>query len=148
MFPHRLPATAEETARRFGYFPWMDSLTAEFALEGRDGSSDSGSEGGPTCSPSPSPRPTRWGMNTAPTRGSCTTICCGSIGGWESSWTRSRYSSRRESTLVVLTADHGVQSLPEFTRANRGKQAQRVWLGDLAGTAGGELASAIAPISI
>ena len=34
VFPHRLPDTAEETARRFAYFPWMDSLTAEFALEG------------------------------------------------------------------------------------------------------------------
>jgi arylsulfatase A-like enzyme len=46
----------------------------------------------------------------------------------------------RERTVVVLTADHGVQPLPERTRAVGGARADRIWLADIAGTAGEALA--------
>jgi predicted AlkP superfamily pyrophosphatase or phosphodiesterase len=138
VFPHPLPATAEETARRFGDFPWMDSLTAEFALEGahRLGLGKRGKPDLLTVSFS-------------------TTDAIGHEYGPDSRELHDqllrldRWLGRfldslavlvpAESTLVVLSADHGVQPLPELTRA-RGRPAQRIWLSDLADTAEARLA--------
>jgi arylsulfatase A-like enzyme len=39
-------------------------------------------------------------------------------------------------TVVALTADHGVQPLPEWSRARGRPAAARLWLGDLASEAG------------
>lgn len=138
VFPHPLPATAEETARRLSEFPWMDSLTAEFALEGvsRVGLGKRGKPDLLTVSFS-------------------TTDAIGHEYGPDSRELHDqllrldRWLGRfldslavlvpAESTLVVLTADHGVQPLPGLTRA-RGKPAQRIWLSDLADTAEARLA--------
>ncbi len=129
VFPHPLPATAEETARRFSEFPWMDSLTAEFALEGvnRLGLGKRGKPDLLTVSFS-------------------TTDAVGHEYGPDSRELHDqllrldRWLGRfldslavlvpAESTLVVLTADHGVQPLP----------AQRIWLSDLAASAEEQLA--------
>ena len=134
VFPHRLPATAAEIARRFGDFPWMDSLTAEFALEGvrRLGLGKRGKADLLSVSFS-------------------TTDAVGHQYGPDSRELHDhllrldRWLGRfldslavlvpAESTLVALTADHGVQSLPELTRA-RGKRAQRIWLGEFADRTG------------
>jgi len=46
-------------------------------------------------------------------------------------------------TLVVLTADHGVQSYPERTRAVERRAARRIWLGDLGAGLGTRFASGL-----
>lgn len=128
-FPHRLPATAEATAKLFRYYPWMDSLTAEFALEGV--------------------RQLGLGRRSRPdllTVSFSTTDAVGHDYGPGSRelhdqllrldrWLGGFLDSLAvlvpaERTLVALTADHGVQPLP----------AERIWLADLAGSTGAALA--------
>ncbi|MBA3258485.1 MAG: alkaline phosphatase family protein [Gemmatimonadales bacterium] len=137
-FPHRLPATAEETARLFSYYPWMDSLTAEFALEGV--------------------RQLELGRRARPdllTVSFSTTDAVGHDYGPDSRelhdhllrldrWLGGFLDSLAvlvpaERTVVALTSDHGVQPMPEWSRAN-GRPARRIWLGDLAAGAGTALA--------
>ncbi len=138
VFPQPLPATAEETARRFSEFPWMDSLIAEFALEGVNRLA-LGKRGKPDLL----------------TVSFSTTDAVGHEYGPDSRELHDhllrldRWLGRfldslavlvpAESTVVVLTADHGVQPLPELTRA-RGRPAQRIWLSDVADTAEARLA--------
>ena len=137
VFPHRLPARGEEAARRLSRYPWMDSLTIEFALEGVR-QVGLGRRGGPDLL----------------SVGLSTTDDVGHTYGPDSRelhdhllrldrWLGHFLDSLatlvpRERTVVVLTSDHGVQPLPERTRANGGR-ADRVWLGDLAEAAGASL---------
>lgn len=134
-FPHRLPATAAETARLLRHYPWMDSLTAEFALEGV--------------------RQLGLGRRSRPdllTVSFSTTDAVGHDYGPDSRelhdhllrldrWLGEFLDSLSvlvpaERTIVALTADHGVQSMPEWTRANGRPEVRRIWLGDLADAAG------------
>lgn len=138
VFPHRLPATGDEAARRLPRYPWMDSLTIEFALEGV--------------------RQVGLGRRRTPDLLSVGLSTADDVGHTYGPDSRElhdhllrldRWLGRfldslatlvpRERTVVVLTADHGVQPLPERVRANGGR-ADRVWLGDLAEAAGASLA--------
>lgn len=138
-FPHRLPADAEETARLFRYYPWMDSLTAEFALEGvrRRGLG-------------------RRGRPDLLTVSFSTTDAVGHDFGPDSRevhdhllrldrWLGAFLDSLAvlvpaERTIVALTADHGVQPLPEWSRSAGRAKGGRVSLGDLAHGTGAALA--------
>ena len=124
-FPHRLPGAAEIPDLLQDY-PWMDSLTLAFALEGAH-ALDLGGR----------PRPDVMVVALS------ATDAVGHRYGPDSreihdhllrldrwlGWFLDSLAARvpRERTLVVLSADHGVQSYPE---RSRGKG--RVWLGDLA----------------
>jgi hypothetical protein len=50
----------------------------------------------------------------------------------------------RDRTLLVLTADHGTASMPEFVASVRGRQAGRIWFADLAA----ELNTAYGPLLV
>ena len=137
-FPHPLPAGAVETAQRLGSFPWMDSLTIEFALDGVR-HLELGRRG----------RPDLLSVSLS------TTDAVGHQYGPDSRelhdhllrldrWLGRFLDSLAvlvpgQRTVVALTADHGVQPLPEWSRAH-GRPAARLWLGDLASRAGQALA--------
>ncbi|MGI9039731.1 MAG: alkaline phosphatase family protein [Gemmatimonadales bacterium] len=137
-FPHALPGTAEQAARLLANYPWMDSLTAAFALEGVR-VMGLGSRGQPDLL----------------TVSFSTTDAVGHAFGPDSRelhdqllrldrWLGQFLDSLAvlvpaEQTLVVLTADHGVQSFPERAEARGPADGGRVWLGDLGTAAGTEL---------
>jgi hypothetical protein len=137
-FPHPLPAGAAEAARQLRDYPWMDSLTLEFALEGvrrlrlgRRGRPDLLSVGLSATDPV--------GHDFGPDSRELHDHLL-RLDRWLGRFLDSlAVLVPGERTVVVLTADHGVQSLPEWARAN-GKPGGRVWLGDLAREAGGSLA--------
>ena len=127
-FPHRLPGPSD-IAQRLQNYPWMDSLTLSFALEGA--------------------RVLQLGSSRTPDLllvSLSTTDAVGHGYGPDSreihdqvlrldrwlGWFLDSLATRvpRAKTLVVLTSDHGVQSFPE--RMGKG----RVWWGDLAGKGG------------
>lgn len=138
VFPHRLPAAPEAAAANLRYYPWMDSLTAAFALEGVHATGLGRRD-----------RPDLLAVSFS------TTDAIGHDFGPDSRevhdhllrldrWLGRFLDSlavlvRAERTIVVLTADHGVQSLPELARMS-GAAVERIWLGDLATRAGSELA--------
>jgi predicted AlkP superfamily pyrophosphatase or phosphodiesterase len=112
VFPHRFPADPGETARAFRLYPWMDSLTLAFALEGA--------------------RALGLGARARPdllTISLSTTDAIGHAFGPDSrelhdhllrldrwlSWFMDALAKTvpADRTLLVLTADHGVQSFPE-----------------------------------
>jgi predicted AlkP superfamily pyrophosphatase or phosphodiesterase len=129
-FPHRLPASAEETALEFGDYPWMDSLTAEFALEGvrRLGLGKRGKPDLLTVSFSTTDNVGHeYGPGSRELHDHLLRL---------DRWLGKFLDSLgvlvpADSTLIVLTADHGVQPLP--------RPARRISLGDLASAAGTEL---------
>ena len=128
VFPHRLPDTREGAVQRIQSFPWMDSLTLAFALDGvreleigRRGRPDLlsvslsttdaiGHAFGPDSREIHDQllRVDRW------------------LGWFLDSLARFVPSER---TVVVLTADHGVTALPEYTVMVRHQPAGRVGLG-------------------
>jgi len=137
-FPHRLPATAEETTRLFGYYPWMDSLTAEFALEGVR-QLQLGRRGRPDLLTVSFSTTDAVGHNYGPDSRELQDQLL-RLDRWLGSFLDSlAVLVPAERTVVTLTSDHGVQSLPERTRAS-GRPARRIWLGDLAAGAGTTLA--------
>src|SRR6266702_4682424 len=127
VFPHRLPSDSGQAALAFIATPTMDSLTLAFALEGT--------------------RALRLGV-----RGTTdllavslsTTDAIGHAYGPDSreihdqvlrldrylAWFLKRLTDRvgRDNIVVVLTADHGMTSYPERTRAKTGGAAYRVAL--------------------
>lgn len=129
-FPHPLPGSPGAAARELTRYPWMDSLTLDFALEGarRLGLGRRG-------------RPDLLAVSLS------TTDAVGHAFGPDSRelhdqvlrldrWLGVFLDSLarlipRERTIVALSADHGVQSLPEFARLHGDTAARRVWLGDL-----------------
>ncbi len=136
-FPHRLPAAPDSAAAKLPYYPWMDSLTAALALEGV--------------------RATGLGRRDRPdllTVSFSATDYVGHIFGPDSReihdqllrldrWLGTFLDSLAvlvpgERTVVALTADHGVQSLPELARTG-GLKVGRAWLGDLAARAASAL---------
>jgi hypothetical protein len=126
VFPHRFPAGPVETARVFQKYPWMDSLTLAFALEGAR-ALGLGARAGPDLL----------------TISLSTTDGIGHAFGPDSrelhdhllrldrwlAWFMDALAKGvpADRTLLVLTADHGVQSFPERS-AGHG----RVSLDDLA----------------
>lgn len=133
-FPHAFPSDPAAVARRLPAFPWMDSLTLSFALEGV--------------------RQLELGRRAGPDLLSVslsTTDAIGHAFGPDSRelhdhlvrldrWLGGFLDSLaalvpRERTLLVLTSDHGVQSFPEYARQAGVPGARRVSLGSVAAAA-------------
>ncbi len=131
VFPHRLPPDSVLAAAAVAGVPAMDSLTLLFALEGFD-ALRLGRRGGSTDLLAVS---------------LSTTDAIGHAFGPDSreihdqvlrldrylAWFLTRLTDRvgRDNLVVVLTADHGVTSYPERTRAKTGGAAYRVELDTL-----------------
>jgi len=131
VFPHRLPADSISAAAAIAGVPAMDSLTLLFALEGFE-ALRLGRRGGGTDVLAVS---------------LSTTDAVGHAYGPDSreihdqvlrldhylGWFLKRLTDRvgRDNFVVVLTADHGVTSYPERTRAKTGGAAYRVGLDTL-----------------
>src|SRR3989441_4486546 len=129
VFPHRLPADSVRAAAAITGVPAMDSLTLLFVLEGFEAL-----------------RLGRKGTDILAVSLS-TTDAIGHAFGPDSreihdqvlrlerypAWVLKRVTDRvgRDNVVVVLTADHGVTSLPERTRAKTGAPAYRVQLDTL-----------------
>ena len=96
-------------------YPWMDSLTLDVALEGVRAPAWAGGRGTDLLVGVAVDHRCDRARLSVPTRGSCTTSCCGSITGWAGSSIRSRCWCRATRTVFALTADHGVQPFPERT---------------------------------
>jgi arylsulfatase A-like enzyme len=136
VFPHRLPADSLAAALALPGVPMMDSLTLAFALEGFE-ALKLGKKGTDILAVSLS-----------------TTDAVGHAFGPDSreihdqvvrldrylGWFLKRLTDRvgRDNVVVVLTADHGVTSMPEQTRA-KGGTAYRVLLDTLITAVNGEL---------
>ena len=130
VFPHRLPADSIRAAGAVAGVPTMDSLTLLFALEGFEALRLGRSKGTDILAVSLS-----------------TTDAIGHTYGPDSreihdqvlrldrylAWFLKRLTDRvgRDNVVVVLTADHGVTSFPERTRARTGGAAYRVLLDTL-----------------
>jgi len=141
VFPHQLPSNPDSAAAALINFPWMDSLTLGLALEGV--------------------RALRLGTRASPdllTISLSTTDAVGHAFGpdsrelhdhllWLDLWLGQFLDSLtalvpRDRILLVLTADHGVQSFPEARRGrdgDRGGWSGRVRMGELVRRAGAAL---------
>ena len=138
-FPHPLPATAEQTARLFRYYPWMDSLTLEFALEGT-ARLGLGRRGRPDLLAVALSATDHVGHDYGPESRELHDHLL-RLDRWLGRFLDSlAVLVPDERTVVVLTSDHGVQPLPEWSRARGRPAAGRIWLGDLATSAGEALA--------
>ena len=130
-FPHRLPATADSVARRITSYPWMDSLTLSLALEGVG-----------------QLRLGRRAHADLLAISLSTTDAVGHAFGPDSReihdqllrvdlWLGQFMDSLaalvpRERTVFVLTADHGIPSLPEYSVTVRHRRAGRISLAGFA----------------
>ena len=130
-FPHRLAATPGAAARQLNAFPEIDSLTLAFALEGVH-ALGLGGRG----------RPDLLSISLS------TTDAIGHAFGPDSReihdqllrvdrWVGQFLDSLARllppaGPVVVLTSDHGVTSLPEYTVTVRHRPGGRIWLGGLA----------------
>lgn len=130
-FPHRLPSTADSIASRIASYPWMDSLTLDFALDGA--------------------RQLQLGERASTDLlviSLSTTDAIGHAYGPDSreihdqllrvdqwlGWFFDSLATQvpRDRMVVALTGDHGVTSIPEYTVAVRHRPAGRVSLDDVA----------------
>ena len=137
-FPHRVPTTADSASRAIGNFPWMDSLTLDFALDGV--------------------RTLQLGQRDGPDLLSIslsTTDIVGHAYGPDSrelhdqllrldryfGWFLDSLSRLVPENRIVLalTGDHGVTSLPEYTVLVRHRPGGRVWPGGLVAAMGQQL---------
>jgi len=128
-FPHRLPSTADSIASRIERYPWMDSLTLDFALEGA--------------------RRLKLGERRSPDLlviSLSTTDAVGHAYGPDSreihdqllrvdhwlGWFLDSLATQvpPDHMVVALTGDHGVTPIPEYTLAVRHQPAGRVSLED------------------
>jgi len=130
-FPHRLSATPGADARQLNAFPWIDSLTLAFALVGVQ-ALELGRRN----------RPDLLSVSLS------TTDAIGHAFGPDSReihdqllhvdrWLGQFLDSLERlvgtgRTVVVLTGDHGVTPLPEYTVTVRHQPAGRIWLGGVA----------------
>jgi len=136
-FPHRFPTDSAGAAAAFAEFPWMDSLTLAFALEGvrREGLGRRD-------------RPDLLTVSLSTTDAVGHAFGPGSrelhdqvllVDRWLGWFLDSLAAAvPRGPLLVVLSADHGVQAMPE--RSGH----RRVWLGDLAASTRASLRAPIA----
>lgn len=130
-FPHRAPTVPGAATRRLNQLPWIDSLTLAFALEGVQ-ALELGHRGHPDL------------LSISLS----TTDAVGHAFGPDSReihdqllrvdrWLGQFMDSLAKlvpngSTVLVLTGDHGVTALPEYTVMVRHRPGGRVWLGSLA----------------
>ena len=133
-FPHPLPSSTDSILARITGYPWMDSLTLDFGLEGvkrlRLGARD---------------RPDLLVVSLS------TTDAIGHAFGPDSKelhdqilrldrWLGDFLDSLAtlvpsDRTVFALTSDHGVRSIPEYLAGVRHQRAGRIWLGGLARSA-------------
>lgn len=137
-FPHPLPVEPDEAARLMPWYPWMDSLTLDLALDGV--------------------RHTGVGRGTRTDLLSISLSTTDEIGHDFGPDSRELHDQvlrvdhwlgwfldslavlvPRDRTLLVFTADHGVTRMPEYTAAVLQRPAGRAWLGDLASSTGAPL---------
>ncbi len=130
-FPHRMSSSPDSAAIRLTNYPWMDSLTIDFALTGV--------------------RTLALGQGTHTdllVLSLSTTDAVGHAFGpdsrelhdqvlrldrWLGVFFDSLYAAvPQQQVVVAFTADHGVQSMPEYTAAVEHRPAGRVWFGDVA----------------
>jgi hypothetical protein len=144
VFPHRLSARPDSAAGLIRSFPWMDSLTLAFALEGVRAL-----ELGRRTGTSGDPRPDLLSISLS------TTDAIGHAFGPDSReihdqllrvdrWLGQFLDSLERlvggnATVLALTGDHGVQSTPEYTVTVRHRPGGRVTFGPLARSAGATL---------
>ena len=130
-FPHRFAATREGALAQIARFPWMDSLTLAFALEGVQALGLGRRANTDLLSISLS-----------------TTDAVGHAFGPDSReihdqllhvdrWLGQFFDSLtqvigNDRVVVVLTGDHGVTPIPEYAATVRRRAAGRVWLGSIA----------------
>ncbi len=134
-FPHRFPTARAAAVAQIARFPWMDSLTLAFALEGV--------------------RALGLGRRTGPdllSMSLSTTDAVGHAFGPDSRelhdqllhvdrWLGQFLDSLthligNDHVLLVLTGDHGVTPIPEYNVTVRHRPGGRVWLGWVARSAG------------
>ena len=137
-FPHPLPSTADSANRAIPGYPWMDSLTLAFALEGV--------------------RTLQLGRRAGPDLLSISLSTTDIVGhaygpdsrelhdqllrldrflGWFLDSLAQLVPANR--TVLALTGDHGVTSLPEYTVLVRHQPGGRIWLGGPAAAMGQRL---------
>ena len=131
VFPHRLPSTADSLIARIADYPWMDSLSLDFALDGVR-----------RLQLGTRPHPDLLVISLS------TTDAVGHAYGPDSreihdqvlrvdhwlGWFLDSLATMvpRERTVIALTGDHGVTSIPEYAVAVRRRHAGRVSLEDVA----------------
>ena len=129
-FPHRIPADSAELAGRINYLPWMDSLTLDFALEGVR-RLQIGSRVGPDLLVVSLSTTDAIGHRFGPdSREQHDQIR--RLDRWLGWFLDSLAASAPvERTLIALSADHGISSMPEHRGAVRGAAGGRLSLSAL-----------------
>ena len=130
-FPHRMSAAPDTAALRLLNYPWMDSLTIDFALTGlRELALGRGDHTdllvislSTTDAVGHAFGPDSRELHDQVLR----------VDRWLGGFFDSLYAAVPEDRVVVaFTSDHGVQSMPEYAAAIEHKPAGRVWFGDAA----------------
>ena len=138
MFPHPLPTTPEAAGRNLPSFPWIDSLTLDIALEGVSVARLGRREGTDLLSIALSATDAvghTFGPDSRELHDMLLRL--DRWLGWFIDSLGVLVPSNQ--TVFALTADHGVQSFPEWTTGIRHGTGGRVWMDDLARSAGTRL---------
>ena len=139
-FPHRLSATPGAAARQLNAFPWIDSLTLSFALAGVEALELGRRDRPDLLSVSLSTTDAighAFGPDSREIHDQLLHVDRW-LGQFLDSLARLAPTAR---TVVVLTGDHGVTPLPEYTVTVRHRPGGRIWLGGVARAAGALLRS-------
>ena len=137
-FPHLLPSTTDSANKSIGSYPWMDSLTLGFALDGVRSLQLGQRDGPDLLSISLSTTDIvghAYGPDSRELHDQLLRLDR-YLGWFLDSLARLVPSNRM---VLALTGDHGVTSLPEYTVLVRHQPGGRVWLGGLAAALGQRL---------
>ena len=140
VFPHHLPTTRDSIRDQVTYYPWTDSLTLDFALEGMRHTGVGRRPGRPdllvVSLSTTDAVGHQWGPDSRESQDQILRL-----DRWLGRFLDSLGTMVPEArTLVVLSSDHGVQSAPAFQREVLRRPARNVWLGGLERTARAALA--------
>ena len=137
-FPHPLPPTADSTNKAIPGFPWMDSLTLAFALEGVR-SLELGRRDGPDLLSISLSTTDIVGHAYGPDSRELhdQLLRLDRFLGWFLDSLSRLVPANR--TVLALTGDHGVTSFPEYTVLVRHQPGGRIWLGGIAAGVGQRL---------
>ncbi|MGH7627788.1 MAG: alkaline phosphatase family protein [Gemmatimonadales bacterium] len=142
-FPHQLTANGDAAAVVLPNYPVMDSLTLAFAFRGVERMRLG--QGGPTDLLVVSLSSTdavghAYGPDSRELHDQVL-----QLDRWLGRFLDSLWSVvPRERTLLALTGDHGMSSMPEYIATVRGRKAGRIWFGDLASELNASFARALA----
>jgi len=137
-FPHVLPLTADSANKAIGNFPWMDSLTLAFALEGVR-SLELGRRDGPDLLSISLSTTDIVGHAYGPDSRELhdQLLRLDRFLGWFLDSLSHLVPANR--TVLAFTGDHGVTSLPEYTVLVRHQSGGRIWPGGFASSLGHRL---------